>query len=405
MNISTEFNPLSPEFQANPYPYYEMLRANAPVFFWPNWGIWFLTRYDDNVAAFKDARLAHEIERVLTREERGLQPEPEPDVAPLVSMQQSWLLFRDPPDHTRLRGLVHKAFTPRVIESLRSRTQGITDQLIDTALANGGMDLVKDFAVPLPVTVIAEMLGIPPADYPIFSGWSRDLAFTLEMTESHEVYQRGAKATVELSAYLRELINACRIQPKDDLISALVAAEAEGDKLTEDEMVGTLELLLVAGHETTVNLIGSGMLALLRHPDQWEKFKADPALVKSTTEELLRYDSPVQMTSRWILEDMEFLGQKMHRGQQVAMLIGAANHDPERFVDPGTLDITRDPNPHIAFGNGIHFCLGAPLARMESQIAFATLARRLPDLKLVTDSPRYRDTYVLRGLAELPVTI
>ncbi len=404
MSQAVQFSPLSPEFQANPYPYYEMLRENAPIYFWEPWGFWFLTRYEDNVAALKDARFGREIDRLFTREERGLQPEVPENVRALVEMQQSWMLLKDPPDHTRLRTLVHKAFTPRMVERLRERAQTITDSLIDQALAKGNMDLVADFALPLPVTVIAEMLGVPASDQNTFHDWSSQLAGTLELTEANEVYERGSAATVEFDAYLRELIAQRRLAPQEDLISALVAAEAEGDKLSEDEMVAMCILLLVAGHETTVNLISSGTFALLSNPDQWRKLKAEPALAKSAVEELLRYTSPVQLTSRIAMEDIEFKGNTFRKGQAVAIMMGAANRDPARFPNPAQLDITRDPNPHIAFGNGIHFCLGAPLARLEGQIAFTTLARRLPNLQALTDDPPYRDTYVLRGLRELPVT-
>ncbi len=409
MNNVTEFNPLSPEFQANPYPYYEMLREHVPLYFWENWGMWFLTRYDDCVAVLKDQRFGHEITRIMTREELGWGLEPG-STLPLWAMQRSWMLLKDPPDHTRLRTLVHKAFTPRMIERLRERAQVITDDLIDAALKNGGMDLIGEFALLLPVTVIAEMLGVPSQDYEILHGWSRDIGDTLEMFEGEEIALRGAQATVEFSAYLRQLIAERRAkrgsaaEAQDDLISALIAAEAEGDKLSEDEMVAMCILLLFAGHETTVNLIGNGTLALLRHPDQWEKLKADPSLVRSAVEELLRYDSPVQITTRYVMEEMEFAGQHFRKGQTVATMFGAANRDPARFASPAELDITRDPNPHLAFGNGIHFCLGAPLARLEGQIAFATLARRLPNLRLATENPPHRNTYVLRGLAALPVT-
>jgi cytochrome P450 len=403
MNNVLEFNPLSPEFQANPYPYYDMLRENMPILFFSDWGNWFLTRHEDNVAALKDARFGRDILSIMTREEMGWQEDP-PHLRPLYQMQEEWMLLRDPPDHTRLRTLVHKAFTPRMIERLRERAEAITNDLIDKAQANGGMDLIDEFALLLPVTVIAEMLGVPVSDYAMLHQWSTGLAHTLEMAQSPEVAERGAEVTVEFSAYIREMIAERRKNPQEDLISALVATEAEGDKLSEDEMVSMCILLLFAGHETTVNLIGNGTLALLRNPDQWEKLKADPSLVKSATEELLRYDSPVQMTARWVLEDCEFAGHQLKRGQQVSTMIGAANRDPARFANPNQLDITRDSNPHIAFATGIHFCIGAPLARMEGQIAFAALARRLPNLKLVNENPPYRNTYVLRGLAELPVT-
>ncbi len=402
--MQMQFNPLDPAFQANPYPYYDMLRANMPVYFWKDWNLWFLTRYEDCVAALKDARFGREITRVMPREALGMSDEPADNVRALVLMQRSWMLFKDPPDHTRLRTLVHKAFTPRMIERLRERAQVITDDLIDKAQANGGMNLMADLALPLPVTVIAQMLGVPSEDQVIFHQWSHDLAGTLELTDMEEIYVRGSAATVEFSDYICGLIAERRKAPKEDLISALVSVEAEGEKLSVDEMVAMCILLLVAGHETTVNLIGNGTLALLRHPDQWEKLKADPALIKPAVEELLRYDSPVQLTARWIMDDFEFAGQQFRKGQQVSMLFGAANHDPARFANPNELDITRDPNPHIAFGNGIHFCLGAPLARMEAQIALATMARRLPNLQLLTNEPQRQPTLVLRGLSELPVT-
>lgn len=403
MNTAMQFNPLSPEFQANPYPSYDMLRENIPVFFFPDWNSWFLTRHEDNAAALKHPHFGREIERVMSPEELGWGKAAE-QVQPLYDMQGMWMLLKDPPEHTHLRTLVHRAFTPRMVERLRERTQFITNDLIDKAQVNGGMDLINEFALLLPVTVIAEMLGVPVSDYATLHDWSTGLAHTLELGQSEDTVVRGAEATVEFSAYIRAMIAERRKNPQDDMISALVAAETEGDKLSEDEMVAMCILLLFAGHETTVNLIGNGTLALMRHPNQWEKLKADPSLVKLATEELLRYDSPVQMTMRWVMEDTEFAGQQFRRGQQVATLIGAANHDPARFANPGELDITRDPNPHIAFGSGIHFCLGAPLARMEGQIAFAALAKRLPNLKLVDENPPYRDTYVLRGLAELPVT-
>lgn len=403
MTSAPVFDPLSAEFQANPYPYYDMLRDHAPVMFYPDWNNWFLTRHEENTAALKDPRFGREILNVMTREELGWGEAPE-QVQPLYKMQDAWMLLKDPPDHTRLRTLVHKAFTPRMIERLRERAQFITDDLIDKAQAQGGMDLINEFALLLPVTVIAEMLGVPPGDYAMLHDWSTGLAHTLELGQSEDTVLRGTQATIEFSAYIREMIAERRKNPQDDLISALVAAEAEGDKLSELEMVSMCTLLLFAGHETTVNLIGNGTLALLRHPDQWEKLKANPALVKTATEELLRYDSPVQMTSRWVMEDCEFAGVQLQKGQQVSTMLGAANRDPARFANPNELDITREANPHLAFGSGIHFCLGAPLARMEGQIAFATLARRLPNLKLVDENPPYRKTFVLRGLAELPVT-
>ncbi len=399
-----EFNPLSPEFQANPYPYYDMLRTNAPLFHWGQWNIWFLTRYEDCAVLLKDNRLGHEILNVMTREELGLPPEPPEEYLAYTEMVRGWMLFRDPPTHTRLRSLVHKAFTPRMIERLRERIQMITDNLLDMAQDGSKMDLIADLAVPLPVTVIAEMLGVPVADQEQFRGWSLDLAGTLDLTDSPEVYDRGSRATSEFSAYLRQLAKERRVNPQEDLITALVAAEEQGDKLTESELISTCILLLVAGHETTVNLIGNGMLALLRQPEQLEKLKSNPALIGAAVEEFLRYDSPVQMTSRVVLEDMEYKGQRFQKGQQVSFMLGAANRDPEQYLSPETLDVTREANHHLAFSNGIHYCLGAPLARMEGQIAVNTLLRRLPRLRLEAENPPYRETWVLRGLRELPVS-
>ncbi|MBZ0285455.1 MAG: cytochrome P450 [Anaerolineae bacterium] len=400
-----EFSPLSPEFQANPYPVYDMLRVNAPVFFWDQWGIWFLTRYEDCAALLKDARLAHEIQNVMSREELGLPPEPPAEYQPYMEMVRGWMLFRDPPTHTRLRMLVHKAFTPRMVENLRGRAQAITDRLLDAVQDKKQMDIIQDLAVPLPVTVIAEMLGVPTDEQDLFRGWSRDLAGTLELTDSPEVYERGTAATVAFSAYLRDLANARRKHPQDDLMSALVAAEEAGDKLTEQELIATCILLLVAGHETTTNLIGNGMLALLRHPEQLEKLRNDPVLIKPAIEEVLRYDSPVQMTSRMVMTDMEFQGQHLRKGSQVSFMLGAANRDPEQFANPDQLDISRESNPHLAFSNGIHYCLGAPLARLEGQIAISTLLKRLPKMGLLDDAPPYRPTYVLRGLKALPISV
>jgi cytochrome P450 len=265
--------------------------------------------------------------------------------------------------------------------------------------------VIADLAFPLPVTVIAELVGIPASDQTLFRKWSRDLAFTLEFTEDSAVYDQGAAATLEFTAYLRQLIAERRKNPQEDLLTALVAAEEAGDKLSENELIATVILLLLAGHETTVNLIGNGTLALLRNPDQFARLKADPSLSRNAVEEIIRYDSPVQLTSRLATDDVEIGGQAVHRGQTVVTLLGAANRDPNQFHQPNTFDIKRQgADKHIGFGNGVHFCLGAPLARMEGTIVFNQLAQRFPNLALVTDAPKYRPTLVLRGLEALPVT-
>ena len=389
------FDPRSPDFRANPYPYYDMLRAAAPALYWEPWGMWFLTRHDDCSALLRDPRLGHSsMDRYVFPEQQQA----------LFEMQGRWMLLRNPPDHTRLRGLVHKAFTPRIIEQMRTQVQTITDRLLDHVQAQGHADLIAGLAYPLPVTVIADLLGIPPEDHDQFHAWSDALARSLDLTEETEIYNRASSAAVALTQYLREITARRRREPKNDLLSALIAAEEAGDRLTEDELYATVALLLLAGHETTINLIGNGTLALLRHPDQLARLRQNPALIRTAVEELLRYDSPVQMTSRIAFEDIQVRGQTIRAGQQVAFLLGAANHDPEQFADPQALDIGRDPNLHVAFGNGIHYCLGAPLARLEGQIALGTLIRRMPDLALDAETPEYRDNYVLRGLRSLPVT-
>jgi cytochrome P450 len=393
MTATFHFDPRSPEFRRNPYPTYDLLRSHAPIFYWDTWGITFLSRHDDCTELLRDNRLG-----------RANYGEPPPGQAALWQMTNDWMLLQNPPDHTRLRGLVHKAFTPRMVEQLRGKIQEITNHLLDRVQHQGEMELIADLAYPLPVTVIAEMLGVPEDDRDTFHQWSDALGRSLDLTDDPAVYERASGAAAEFTDYLRELANRRRREPTDDLLSALVTVEEQGEHLTENELYATSALLLVAGHETTINLIGNGALALLRNPAQLRLLQERPALSKTAVEELLRYDSPVQMTARMALEDVEYKSMTLHRGQEVAFLLGAANHDPAVFEKPQVLDITRQRNPHLSFGGGIHYCLGAPLARLEGQIAFETLLRRMPDLQLATEIPAYRDNYVLRGLEVLHVT-
>ncbi len=317
------------------------------------------------------------------------------------------MLDRDPPDHTRLRGLVNKAFTPRVVEMLRPRIQQIVDGLLDAADGAGAMDLIEDFAYPIPVIVICEMLGVPVEDRERFKKWGLDIARGLDaiwLPPDSEVTQRSMASRRALSDYFRALIAERRTAPRNDLLSALIAAEEAGDKLSEEELLATCILLLVAGHETTVNLIGNGTLALLRHPDQLRLLRENPGLIGSAVEELLRFDGPVQRTARIPSEDVTIRGCTIAKGEMVMPFIGAADRDPAQFPDPDRLDIARGDNRHIAFGWGIHFCLGAPLARVEGQIAINTLVQRLPKLSLATDKPEFRQSLTLRGLSALPVS-
>ena len=317
------------------------------------------------------------------------------------------MLFRDPPDHTRLRALVSKAFTPRMIETMRDHIQEIVDRLLDRVQDAGRMDVMEDLAYPLPVTVICEMLGVPVTDHASIRGWSADIARSLDaigLPSDQEIVERGRTSRRALAGYFRRLVPERRARPQQDLLSGLIAAEEQGDKLSQDEVIAMCLLLFIAGHETTVNLIGNGTLALLRHPDQMRKLQADPALIGNAVEELLRYDSPVQRTARIASVDAEVGGQPMPKGTMVITALGAANRDPAQFSDPDVLDVTRKDPRHISFGFGIHFCLGAPLARVEGQLALGTLLRRMPKLALAEANPEWRESSVLRGLKRLDVT-
>ena len=391
-----EFDPRSPAFRANPYPFYDMLRAFAPIFYWQPWGMWFLTTHEDCHALLRDDRFGHLPLSVAAAP---------PSQRALWQMQTNWLLTMNPPDHTRLRGLVQKAFTPRAVAQLRATIQRLTDALIDRMAEKEQVDVIADLAYPLPVAVICEMLGVPLADQGRFHAWSAALVHSLDLTDEPAVYNRASVAAAEMTAYFDALLAERRAQPQTDILSALVAAEEAGDRLTTEELFGTCALLLVAGHETTVNLIGNGTLALLRHPDQWQRLRDEPGLIASAVEELLRYDSPVQLTSRAALIDVTYKGQRFPRGTFVTFLLGAANHDPAVFADPARLDVGRANNRHLAFGGGIHYCLGAPLARLEGEIALGTLARRLPTLALAGGPPVYRDNVALRGLEALPAKL
>jgi pimeloyl-[acyl-carrier protein] synthase len=392
------YNPLLPEFHANPYPFYRRLREEDPVHLSPL-GVWVLTRYEDAVMVLRDPRFGREGIAELAEARLG--------AARVRPTNARDMLFRDPPDHTRLRALVSRAFTPRVVEAMRPHIQEIVDGLLDRVEGARAMDVIEDLAYPVPVRVICEMLGVPPSDQEVFRHWSADIARSLDAAlfpADSSIVTRGQEAGDALREYFRSLIAVRRKHPQPDLLSALIAAEEQGDKLSEAELLSTCVLLLIAGHETTVNLIGNGLLALLQHPVELRALADDPALIQTGVEELLRYDGPVQRTSRMTMADVEIGGKQISKGSVVVAAIGAANRDPAYFPDPERLDIARKDNRHIAFGFGIHFCLGAPLARIEGQVAIGTLLRRMPALKLVSDTPEWRESSVLRGLKTLPVS-
>lgn len=384
----TPFDPFAPGLRDDPYPTYRRLRDEAPVHYSERIQSWVLTRHRDVEALFTNPRFS--ADRTKARKYRGTAgPSP-------ASLQV------DPPEHTRIRRLVTKAFTPRALRQLHPRTAEITDSLLDAAEERDEIDLIADVAYPLPLTVLTELLGVPRGDHDLFR------RFALAMAEGvdHAYADRRSEIGAEVWTYLERVAAERRREPADDLISHLVAvSETDGDRLGDDEVVGVAVTLLFAGHETTVNLIGNGMLALLRNPEELERLRRDPGLAPSAIEELLRYESPAQIISRTVDEDLELDGHRLREGDAVVALLGAANRDPDVFVDPDRLDIGRSPNPHVAFGQGIHFCLGAPLTRMEAEIAFPALLERFPHLRLVTDHPGWRDTAVLRGLRTLPVRL
>jgi pimeloyl-[acyl-carrier protein] synthase len=396
--VDLVFNPYLPETHANPYPVYRRLQEHDPVH-QPFPGVWILSRHRHAMWLLREPGLSSDRRNSPVYEEFVKALPVEPDEGALVPS----MLFLDPPDHDRLRRIVNTAFTPRMIERLLPRIRTVVDGLLDRAAEQGSFDVVADLAYPLPVTVICDMLGVPEADRERLRRWSLDLIYTLDPMLSVDALARAQRAGAAFRAYLRELIADRRGRPGEDLLSAMIAAEDRGQQLSPAELVATCVLLLVAGHETTSSLIGNGVLALLAHPDQYARLAGDPSLVRSGVEELLRFDSPVQLTGRLAMKDLEIDDHRVAAGEDVVALIGAANRDPDVFAEPDRLDVGRADNRHVAFGGGIHFCLGAPLARAEGTIAIGGLVRRFPRLELATDQPRWRDTITLRALSELPV--
>ncbi len=387
----------------NPSAFYAHLRTQGPLTYVDDFfgmgSAWIVTNYADAIALLKDPRLTKNRWKIT--EAKDQQNAAQEGI--LFVLTQN-MIMADPPDHTRLRGLVSKAFTPRMIEQLRPRIQQITDELLDAVQAYGKMDLINDFAYPLPITVISEMLGIPTMDRQKFRAWTQKLVNTGEQTQQEAIQ---SPAIEEFLQYIKALLSEKRAHSGNDLTSNLVQVEENGDALSENELISMIFLLIVAGHETTVNLIGNGTLALLQHPDQVQRLQHDPSLIPTAVEELLRYEAPVSLSDeRWASEDIPMHGKVIHKGDLVIAALSGANTDPEQFHSPEMLDIGRRENQHVTFGKGIHYCLGAPLARLEGQIALGTLFQRLPNLQLASDPAQlvWNNNPMLRGLKSLPVT-
>jgi cytochrome P450 len=394
------FDPLAPEVIADPYPYYHRLRSVDPVHRSPL-GFYLVTRHADVTSVLRDKRFGKDfVGRMIRRRGEEIFDEP------VYRSMRHWMLQQDPPDHARLRGLVVQAFTARRVDDMRPRIQEIVDLTLERLAAKRRGDLIADFAFRLPVTVICEMLGIPSDHHEMFFTGARDGGRLLDPVPLSRTELDAANAGhLASQAYFQQLFELRRREPGDDLTTKLVQAEEQGSKLSNEELTANIILLFGAGHETTVNLIGNGLLALFRHPDQLRLLREDPALIANAIEEFLRYDSSVQTTGRVALEDVEVGGTMIPKGEALLCLLGAANRDPAVYPEPDRLDITRPSIRPLSFGGGIHFCLGAQLARIEAEVAILALLRRLPDLRLDNPArPDWRQTFVLRGLKKLPAS-
>lgn len=416
-------NLLQPEVRANPYPFYAQLRSQAPVYWDEEMGFWVLTRYADIASVYTDDRFSRA--QGLMSNFRRLEESEQRIAKPVYRSFSKTMFYADPPYHTHLRGLMNNAFTPRRVEKMRPYIQRIVDELLDRVLAHGQMDVIHDLAYPLPVMVIAELLGLPTADRARFKGWSDDLFAILgTVRHSSHLMERAAQSLAEMTEYVTELSRKRREQPRDDLLSVLLSVvdeelecphpdHAQGrlshqghapGQLTQEELVANINILLSTGHETTTHLIGNGLLALLQHPDQMKKLRNQPVLIASAIEEVMRYDNPVQITYRSALEDVEIGGRQIRTGDLVNSILGSANRDIEHYTEPDRFDITRNEGRHLNFGLGIHFCIGASLVRLEAEIAFNTILRRFPSLQLATNSLDWQEHPIFRGLKALPVS-
>lgn len=400
-----DINLIGPEAALDPYPLYDQVRTHDPVHWNQADNSWYVMRYADLMSIIRDDRLSSERFKTMVM---SLSEEEQKRYSPFIESVTSWILMSDPPSHTRIRSLVNKAFTPRMIENMRARIQTLVDGMLDKVQGNGRMDVIADLAVPLPGIVISDMLGVPEEGQPQFKKWSNDIARGLESStgagSATERLEMGQKSLLELSEYFRGIIKSLKEQPKDNLLNSLVEVEEAGDRLTEQELVANCVMIMFAGNETTTNLIGNGILALLQNPEQKQLLQEDSGLIGSAVEELLRFDAPIQKTRRTAKVDIELGGKTIKAGDLIAMCYASANRDPEQFEEPDRLDIMRADNRHASFAQGIHYCLGAALARMEGQIAISTLLSRMPNLKLETNDLERNPSLVFWGLKALPVT-
>jgi cytochrome P450 len=401
-------DPRDPAFYNNPYPHYQKLRAQGRSFYWEAFNVWAFLNHDDVSALLRDRRFGRQLTHITTREALGWPPIPA-RLRPFYDVDDLQMLQLEPPHHTRLRMLVQKSFMARQIETLRPKLSALCDRLIDALPAEQEFDLLSAYATPIPVIAIAQLLGVPVEMKDKLLSWSHAMVQMYELGRSEQQESEAVAASQEFVVYLQELVAERRHTPADDLITQLILAEEAGERLTENELIATCILLLNAGHEATVNVIGNGVRALLSHPEQWRLLTAaasDAALLRNAVEEMLRWDPPLHYFHRWALaDDVEFGGHRFQQGDTVAVLLGAANRDPARFANPDVFDITRpaEQNAHVSFGGGIHFCIGAPLARLELQIALERLTARAPGLRLGVPSD-YRDAYGFHGLQRLRVS-
>jgi cytochrome P450 len=392
---SVFLDPVDPAFYNDPYPAYHAIRAETPVFQWEQYGYWCFARHEDVNALLRDRRFGRQILHVASREELGW-PETPDHLKPFYAFESHSLLELEPPVHTRLRGLINRSFLSRQVERLRPSITSLTNGLIDRIEGKGEAELLSSFATPIPVIVICDLLGVPADMAQQLLLWSHDMVAMYQARRDRAVEDRAVKATVEFSTFMRDYVSRRRKEPKDDLLSELIKAEEQGSKLTEDELVTTAILLLNAGHEATVHAIGNAIKCLLEQDIR-------TGIGEGHVEETLRYDAPLHLFTRYALEDLEYAGIRLKKGETVGLMLGAANRDPARFPEPDLFIPSRDPNPQVSFGAGIHFCIGAPLARLEMEIALPLLFERLPKLALA-EPPRYRNAYHFHGLESLKVT-